>query len=254
MSSRVPSCQSEEVRASLVMKSADNDKTDTVAAGSGAGKSQNRPGPGRPTRVQAEQRNRQLLDKALDIFLEKGYVRTSIEGIAAAVGMAKRTVYAQYGDKKTLFMAALQRAIDEWIVPVEELYAAETDDLEETLLHVGQILVDNIMTPQGMRLLSITNAEANTLPEISAYTYEQGTGPTLEYLTGLFVRRGPENIELVDAREAALAFLFLVVGGPGNMTAWGIPVDAAQIHRQTRYRVRLFLYGLLSGKTTSSPG
>lgn len=205
-----------------------------------------RPGPGRPTRLQARQRNLELLDKALDMFLEKGYVRTSMEGIAAAVGMAKRTVYAQYGDKKALFMASLQRAIDDWIVPVDDLYAAETDDLEDTLLRVGQILVDNIMTPKGMRLLRITNAEANVLPEISVYTYEQGTGPTLEYLEDLFVRRG--RLDRFNAREAALAFLFLVVGGPANMSAWGVPVDATQIHRQTRYRVRLFLHGLLSGK------
>ena len=57
--------------------------------------------------------------------------------------MAKRTVYLRYGDKTALFKAALERAIEEWIVPIERLQAAETDDLEETLLRVGHILVAN---------------------------------------------------------------------------------------------------------------
>ena len=58
--------------------------------------------PGRPTLSDA-----QLLDIALDLFLENGFERTSIDAITAAAGMAKRTVYARYGDKETLFKAAL---------------------------------------------------------------------------------------------------------------------------------------------------
>ena len=45
---------------------------------------------GRPTLS-----NEQLLDKALDLFLDQGFDRTSIEAICAAAGMAKRTVYAR---------------------------------------------------------------------------------------------------------------------------------------------------------------
>src|SRR5579864_3977103 len=78
--------------------------------------------------------NEELLATALDIFLEKGFERTTIDAITEAAGVAKRTVYLRYGDKKALFKAALQRAIEEWIIPVVQLRAAETPDLEETLL------------------------------------------------------------------------------------------------------------------------
>ncbi len=208
----------------------------------------NRPGPGRPTREQAEERNLELLDKALDLFLEKGFERTTIEGVAASVGMAKRTVYSLYGDKKSLFKASLERAIADWIVPVDKLRAAESDDLEKTLLSIGNLLVDNMLQPEGLRLLRITNAEAYHMPEIGAFTYEQGTGPTLEYLSDLFTRRlRPRGKKLKNAEEAALAYLFLVVGGPANSTAWGVPMDPREIVRHTRYCVRLFLHGIESG-------
>jgi TetR/AcrR family transcriptional regulator, mexJK operon transcriptional repressor len=209
-----------------------------------------RPGPGRPTREQAKLRSVELLDRALDLFLENGFERTTMEGIAADVGMAKRTVYALYGDKKTLFKASLERAIDEWIVPVEILRAAESGDFEETLLEIGRILVDNILTPAGLRLLRITNAEANRMPEISAYTYEQGTKLTIDYLADLLQRR--LAIDVLQARDAALAFLYLVVGGPANSAAWGVPVDLADVHRHARYCVRIFLYGMLYNEEVSN--
>jgi TetR/AcrR family transcriptional repressor of mexJK operon len=205
-----------------------------------------RKGPGRQTPDQTQQRNLELLDKALDLFLENGFERATIDGISAAVGMAKRTVYLRYGNKKRLFKAALQRAIEEWIVPVERLRATETDDVEATLLKIGQMLVENILSPAGVRLMRITNAESGRMPEIGQFTYKQGTAPTIAYLTDLIRRRiRPAGSEVPNPQEAAVAFLYLVVGGPASMTAWGIVLDQADIDRHTRYCVRLFLHGLL---------
>lgn len=202
--------------------------------------------PGRPTRDQAEQRNVELLDKALDLFLEHGFERTTIEAITAAVGMAKRTVYARYGDKLTLFKAALHRAILEWMVPIERLRAAETADLEETLQQVGKILVANILTPEGLRLMRITNAESIRMPEIAEYTVREGTAATVEFLADLFRRRLTDRRpDAAEAQDAANAFLHLVVGGPASTMAWGVHLGDEEIERMTRYSVHLFLNGLL---------
>lgn len=202
--------------------------------------------PGRPTRDQAEQRNRELLDKALDLFLENGFERTTIEAITASVGMAKRTVYARYGDKLTLFKAALQRAIAEWMIPVEALREAESADFEETLQRIGRILVANVLTPEGLRLMRITNAESIRLPEIAEYTLREGTAATMQFLAELFRRRlTAPRPDAAEARDAAGAFLNLVVGGPASTMAWGVHLDEAEIERTTRYSVHLFLNGLL---------
>jgi TetR/AcrR family transcriptional regulator, mexJK operon transcriptional repressor len=193
--------------------------------------------PGRPTLS-----NEALLDKALDIFLEMGFERTSIDAITAAAGMAKRTVYLRYEDKTALFKAALERAITVWIVPVEVLRAAESEDLEATLLRLGQILLSNIMTPAGLRLLRITNAESTRMPEIGVYTSQKGTEPTLLYLADMLRRRAGV---VTDADAAASAFLHLIVGGPATATAWGVVFDEAAIEQHIKYGVHLFLHGLL---------
>ncbi len=202
--------------------------------------------PGRPTRKQAEARNNQLLDTALDLFLQQGFERTTIEAITAAVGMAKRTVYARYGDKETLFRTALQRAIDEWIVPIDRLREAESDNFEDSLLAIGRILVTNILSREGMRLMRITNAESIRMPEIGEHALREGTGPTVAYLADLFQRRLPERFsDPVEAADVAYAFLQLVAGGPASITAWGVSLTEEQVERQTRTNVRLFLHGVL---------
>lgn len=198
-------------------------------------------GPGRPTLS-----NEELLNTALDLFLENGYERTSIEAIAAAAGMAKRTVYARYSDKATLFKAALTRAIEEWIVPIDVLQQAEGEDLEATLLRIGQILVANVLRPGGQRLLRLTNTVSAQMPEIAAYNVQKGTEPTLAYLADLFRRRlGLEITATTGPADAAEAFIDLVVGGPANLAARGVVLDDAAVDKHTRYCVGLFLHGAM---------
>lgn len=188
----------------------------------------------------------QLLDVALELFLNDGYERTSVDAIALAAGMAKRTIYARYGDKESLFRSALSRAIAEWIVPVERLQEAESANLHETLLRIGRILVENILSPSGLRLFRLTNSVSNPMPELAAANVRQGTEPTIAFLADLFSRR----VELseqsgFDAREAAHAFLHVVVGGPSSMATWGVEFDRENLERHTLSSIELFLNGLL---------
>ncbi len=197
--------------------------------------------PGRPTLS-----NAQLLDTALELFLQHGFERIGIDAIAEAAGMAKRTVYARYADKTALFKAALTRAIEDWMVPVEKLHAAECDDLEKTLLHIGHLLLANVLSPAGLRLLRLSNAASVSMPEIAAHNTRMGTAPTLAYLAALFRRRLlPTDAPAPEADEAALAFLHLVVGGPASTAAWGVVLTDEATERHTRYCVRLFLHGAL---------
>lgn len=202
--------------------------------------------PGRPSLS-----NEELLDKALDVFLEHGFERASIDAITAAAGVAKRTVYLRYGDKQSLFKAALERAIEDWIVPIETLRAVETADLEETLLAVAHVLVTNVTSSAGIRLLRITNAESGHMPEIGAFSYERGTARTTAYLSEL-LRRRLRGLSQAHADSAASAFLQLICG-PSTTMAWGVAIDAEEIEQHTQFCVRLFLHGVAPNKTTAKP-
>jgi TetR/AcrR family transcriptional repressor of nem operon len=49
------------------------------------------------------------LDAAIRVFSERGYSATSIGELTAATGLASGSVYKAFGDKRGLFLAALER-------------------------------------------------------------------------------------------------------------------------------------------------
>lgn len=204
-----------------------------------------RPGVGRPTREQALRRSEELLDCALEMFLDKGFEQTTIEAIASSAGMAKRTIYARYPDKPTLFRAAVQRAVDRWAVPVSALQAVETTDLEETLVAVARLRLDSVTSPDGIRLQRILNAEAYRFPDVHRLAYEQGTLPAVEFIADVLARHAAVGvIDLDDPELLGTSFLSLVVGGPAQGVLWGAAIDHRTIEERIRMCVRLFLDGV----------
>jgi len=59
-------------------------------------------------RAQAGATRRAVLEAARALFLEQGYVATTIDAIAAAAAVSPETVYARFGNKRTL----LARLVD----------------------------------------------------------------------------------------------------------------------------------------------
>ena len=204
-----------------------------------------RPTAGRPTRDQAEARHRELLDTALDIFLNKGFEATTMEGVAAAVGMTKRTVYARYPDKAALFIATVQRAIERLIVSDATLAALETDDLEATLTAVARMRFAQVMTPEGLKLQRIINTQSYRFPQIFMMSYEQGAGPVIAFIADLLRRHDNAGAVCVDQPEmAANIFMSMVVSGPVRIIVSGNPLSQQEIDARIDFSVRLFLNGV----------
>ncbi len=204
-----------------------------------------RPRAGRPTAQQAQARHGELLDAALDMFLEHGFELTTMEAVAASVGMTKRTVYARYPDKAALFLASVQRAIERSIVPRETLEAIDGDDLEAALIALARLRVGNVMTPEGLRLQRILNTESYRFPAIFSMAYDQATRPVIDFLADLLRRHDAAGTIRLDRPDmAANVFMSMAVSGPVRIIVSGNPVDPAQIEDRIAFSVRLFLDGL----------
>lgn len=61
--------------------------------------------------AQAESTRKAIISAATRLFVEQGYVSTSIEEIAAAAGVSRATVFTSVGGKPTLLKTALDVAI-----------------------------------------------------------------------------------------------------------------------------------------------
>ncbi len=67
---------------------------------------------GRPQAFLEEERRELILQAAEKVFTTTGYGASTMEEIAQAAGMAKKTLYSFYSDKKTLLIAVFKTADD----------------------------------------------------------------------------------------------------------------------------------------------
>ena len=199
---------------------------------------------GRPTRQQAEARHEELLEAALDHFLDKGFETATIEAIAAHVGMTKRTVYGLYADKPALFRAAVHRAIERYSIPDDLIAATDCGDLEQTLRNIAHLRIGLISSPQGLKLQRIINTESYRFPEIFTEVYEIGAMPTIRFL-GQLLRRESEagRLAIAEPDQAANVFMSMVVSGPVRIIVSGNALTGPEIEERVAYAVRLFLDG-----------
>jgi AcrR family transcriptional regulator len=82
-------------------------------------------------RRRAETTRRRVVDAARDLFIERGYVGTTVEAIAARADVAPETVYAAFGTKRALLSTVVDVSIagDVDAGPViEQAWVAELRD------------------------------------------------------------------------------------------------------------------------------
>lgn len=217
----------------------------TAARKPNPGISSPQPQVGRPTREEARKRHEKLLEVALDMFLERGFDETTMEDIATAARMSKRTVYARYANKDELFIAAVHRARERYTIPLEELQAQESDSLEATLKAIAHRRFQNIAAPVGQKLFRVLTTQAYRFPELSLSTFNQGVGPAFEHLSEVFARfEAKGEIQIGDHKKAAAAFLSMVLGPFVRIITTGNRVSKRELDESIDFSVRLFLNGV----------
>lgn len=72
--------------------------------------------PGPPKQFDREE----ALSRAVEVFWTQGYLGTSVEDLLDAMQLSRSSMYATFGDKKALFLEALQVWIDEQIAQFVE--------------------------------------------------------------------------------------------------------------------------------------
>jgi TetR/AcrR family transcriptional repressor of nem operon len=63
------------------------------------------------------------LERALDVFWRAGYSATSVDDLVAAMGIGRASLYATFGDKRELYLAALRHYQDVRLSQVAEEFA-----------------------------------------------------------------------------------------------------------------------------------
>jgi TetR/AcrR family transcriptional regulator, mexJK operon transcriptional repressor len=197
---------------------------------------------GRPTVAEARRRHEHLLEVAGSMFMRLGYDGTSIDAVAEAASMSKRTVYAHYSDKSELFGAVLRGLIERCLVPFTR-FRSSTEALEPTLVEIGRHLLSSALAPETVSLHRIIIAESQRQPEFGRLAYADGRRPAIEAIAAV-LRRHRSLLRVKDFERAAQQFLSLVIDDALCLATLGIE-DGRDLETQVADAVDLFLAGAL---------
>ncbi len=198
--------------------------------------------PGRPKDLA---KGAAILEAARQMFIAHGFDGASMDQIAGQAGVSKLTVYSHFGDKDSLFAAAV-RAHCEQKLP-DALFAASPETLlRERLLEIAGAFFAMVTAPEsvaGHRMLCTPKAADSSLPEVF---WEAGPGRVQAAFADLLVRRRDAGeLDVPDPVRAASQFFVLVKGDLHARMVFGCTSAQcrAAIQAHLEASVDLFLRG-----------
>lgn len=197
---------------------------------------------GRPKATDVEQRNEDILRAAGETFLRFGFDGTTMDAVADAAHISKRTLYTRYPDKTVLFDAVLRDLIARWLTPIGR-FQSEHGELKNTLLALARYLITAALTPQSVNVNRIILSEAQRRPEFGRLANEAGRKPALQAVVSI-LRDHRSELRLIDLDMAAEQFFALAVDSSLRLASLGIEIDTTQVERRVRSLVDLFLEGV----------
>lgn len=153
-----------------------------------------------------------MLHVAWRMFLEKGYEAVSLSDVVSQSGGSKATLYAAFGGKEGLFIAACEERCAAFL----DKLALSADPLlpvEESLRHFALSLLENLYSDESRDVMRLILGAAQKFPSVAEAFLERGPGQVrrrLEEYLAWVDRSG--LLEIDNPRIAAEVFLSMVQG------------------------------------------
>jgi TetR/AcrR family transcriptional repressor of mexJK operon len=190
-----------------------------------------------------------ILDAAKRMFTAHGFERVSMDQIAAEAGVSKLTVYSHFGDKETLFSAAISAKCEEQLS--NGLFAVTPDtSLREQLLGIGRAFFALITSEEALAIHRVVTTQPPPA-KLGRLFWEAGPRRVQEALEK-FLRdeMAAGALDIPDVHRAAAQFLCLLKGEPHMLMLCGCAQtqDEAEAEAHVQATVDMFLRAYAPGK------
>jgi AcrR family transcriptional regulator len=141
-----------------------------------------------------EARPQELLDAALDLFVEKGFAATRSEEVAARAGVSKGTLYLYYPSKEELLKAVIRESLSIEIAEGVDIVRGFEGTMTDLLIHLMHEWWRRIGQTKASGICKIIISEVRNFPEIAAFYNEEVIEPAEAMIAGV-IERGIERGE-----------------------------------------------------------
>lgn len=201
-----------------------------------------RPRPALKTGAAEAAKMLQLLEAAEDIFLAKGYHSATMNDVAKAAGMSKKTVYQLIESKAGLFAALLEYHQEKLAIPVRQ----PDWSLHEVLVQNLLCLAEFLLSPQQISIIRLIMAEYTHGKDFGRVFHQKRMTKAKLLLENCLMEICPPVCgKIADAKEMA-AMLFGMALGEfhlGVLIGFRPMPTKAVLTRRIRLAVDLFLAG-----------
>lgn len=139
----------------------------------------------------------QIMQAAQRVFIRSGYERASMDAIAQEAGVGKMTVYRQFTDKQTLFIACMNDQCSDMLLPEKYSIASDIDEARRILIDYGHVIVDLITKNDIVMLYRMLIGETNHFQGLGDLFYRGGPSQAITVVEKILSR-------LFDGRETRL--------------------------------------------------
>ena len=163
---------------------------------------------GRPRADQAGEVDARLLDAATDLFLERGFGRTTLDQVAQVARVGNTTLYKRYPSKELLFTAVIHRSVEKAVGQI--VVKARQSTASARLRHTGIAMGHSALTREVVAIMRISAAEAESFPEIARLGYRIGFDASVEQAARA-IAGSDEDAAMIAATPAATRFVELAL-------------------------------------------
>jgi AcrR family transcriptional regulator len=140
-------------------------------------------------RRRAEARPDEVLDAALDLFIENGFAATRVEDIAARAGLSKGAVYLYFPSKEAVLEGIVRRAIIPIATSALSFVAGYVGDPRVPITLAMKTLAVRLSDPKVMAIPKLMMREMINFPEFAAMYRREVLDHVIPALIGL-IRNG----------------------------------------------------------------
>ncbi len=204
-----------------------------------------------------EARPGELLDAALDLFVEKGFAATRAEEVAARAGVSKGTLFLYFQSKEELFKAVVRENISGHIRELNAAFDTFEGSAKDMVVQCMQTWWQRVGATKSAGIDKLITSEASNFPELASFYQAEVIEPG-QILTRRILQKGIDNGEFrpldldyaVFGIIAPMMFLIMTKNSPNAFCSDQIFLNP---EKYIAMQIDMLLNGISAIPATSHP-
>ena len=135
------------------------------------------------------ERPKEILEAAMELFVEKGFAGTRLDDVAERAGLSKAAIYLYFDDKIALFEGVIRQVVISKFDMIEGMVAAHRGSVAALIPPMLQFMASRIEETPLASIAKLVIAESRAFPEIGRFYLKEVIGRGIPLFEGL-IKRG----------------------------------------------------------------